>query len=179
VKQGIIRRVMRESRKLLEQRQVQLKQPEQLLERNAEIARGIPGNHRRQSEESALRSVTDRVSLRCEEQRTQNLLRETLGKRSRIIKSQTNAKKIAQRRKMKRWNIVKEKLLMLFERFVLFARDVGRNRANENQDRIIPHFAWPHVMNSFATMRGPIAWRTWIWNHQHSRWHHGYYRTHR
>jgi hypothetical protein len=74
---------------------------------------------------------------------------------------------------------VKEKLLMLFERFVLFARDVGRNRANENQDRIVPHFAWPHVMNSFATMRGPIAWRTWIWHHQHARWHHGYYRTRR
>jgi predicted metal-dependent hydrolase len=95
VKQGIIRRVVRESRKLLEQRQVQLKQPEQLLERNAEIARGIPGNHRRQSEESALRSVTDRVSLRPEEQKTENLPREALGK------SQTNAKKIAQRRKMK------------------------------------------------------------------------------
>jgi hypothetical protein len=90
VKQGIIRRVVRESRKLLEQRQVQLKQPEQLLERNAEIARG-----------SALRSVTDRVSLRCEKQKTQNLPREALGKRIRIIKSQTNAKKIAQRRKMK------------------------------------------------------------------------------
>jgi hypothetical protein len=88
VKQGIIWRVVRESRKLLEQRQVQLKQPEQLLERNAEIARGIPGNHRRQSEESALRSVTDRFSLRCEEQKPQNLPHEALGK------SQTNPKRL-------------------------------------------------------------------------------------
>jgi hypothetical protein len=59
-----MRRVLRESRKLLEEREVQLKQPEQLLERNPEIARKMPGNHRRQSEESGLRTVTDRFSLR-------------------------------------------------------------------------------------------------------------------
>lgn len=75
---------------------------------------------------------------------------------------------------------VKEKLVTLFRRFVLFARDVGRNRANENQDKVVPaEFAWPHIMNSFNTMHGPIAWRTWIWNRQHARWHHGYYRTRR
>jgi len=73
---------------------------------------------------------------------------------------------------------VKEKLLMLFGRFVLFARDVGA--IAQNQDKVVPrHFAWPHVMNSFNTMHGPIAWRTWIWNRQHARWHHGYYRTRR
>jgi len=75
---------------------------------------------------------------------------------------------------------VKEELVMLSRRFVLFARDVGRNRATENQDKVVPrHFAWPHVMNSFGTMHGPIAWRTWIWNRQRARWHHGYYKTHR
>ena len=84
------------------------------------------------------------------------------------------------RHEMKIRDVVKEKLLMLFGGLVLFARDVSRNRANENQEKVVPpHFAWPHVMNSFATMRGPIAWRTWIWNRQHARWHHGYYRTHR
>src|SRR5215472_17038381 len=77
-------------------------------------------------------------------------------------------------------NVVNEKLLMLLRRFVLFARDVSRNRANENQDKVVPpEFAWPHVLNSFATMHWPITWRTWIWNRQHARWHHGHYRTRR
>jgi hypothetical protein len=85
VKQGkdIMRRLLRESRKLLEQREVQLKQPEQLGERNPRIARKNPG----------LRTVTARFSLPCEEQKTQNLPRKVLGKRGRIIKRQTNAKK--------------------------------------------------------------------------------------
>jgi len=87
---------------------------------------------------------------------------------------------IRSRHEMKIRSVVKEKLLMLFHRFAPFAWNLGRNRANENQDKIVPpQFAWPHVMNSFDTMHGPIAWRTWIWNRQHARWHHGYYRTHR
>jgi len=65
VKQGkdIMRRVFRESRKLVEQREVQLKQPEQLRERNPEIGHKNP----------RLRTVTARFSLPCEEQKTQNL----------------------------------------------------------------------------------------------------------
>jgi hypothetical protein len=85
VKQGknIMRRVLRESRNLLEQREVQLKQPEQLLERNPKIARKNPG----------LRTVTDRVSLRCEEQKSQGLPRRVFGKRSRIIKGKQMPKR--------------------------------------------------------------------------------------
>ena len=72
------------------------------------------------------------------------------------------------------------KLVMLFFRFVLFARDVGRNRANENQDKVVPpHFAWPYVMNSSVAMHRPLVSTTWIWHRQHARWHHAYYRTRR
>jgi len=39
-------RVMRESRKLLEQREAQLKQQEQFLEQRATIAHEMLGNHR-------------------------------------------------------------------------------------------------------------------------------------
>jgi hypothetical protein len=74
---------------------------------------------------------------------------------------------------------VKEKLVMLVRGFVLFARDVGRNRENDNKGKLRPIFAWPYVMNSFGPMHGPLVWRTWIWNRQHARWHHGYYRTRR
>ena len=75
------RRVLRKSRKLLEQREVQLKPAEQCLERIPEIARKMPRNHRGQSKESRLRSVAASVSLGSEEQKTQNLPREALGKR--------------------------------------------------------------------------------------------------
>ena len=83
-----VRRVLREPRKLLEQKEVQLKQP-QHLERNREIARKISGNHRQQSQEIGLRTVTARVSLRSVEQKTQTLPR---GKGRRIIKSKTMPK---------------------------------------------------------------------------------------
>jgi hypothetical protein len=99
------------------------------------------------------------VSLWREEQKTQNLAREALRRRSR--------------------DAAKEKMLMLFDRLVLFAQNMIRYRANEDQDGVDSHFAWPRVMNSLATMQGRIAWGTWIWHHQHSRGHHGYYRTHR
>src|SRR2546430_14206969 len=75
--------------------------------------------------------------------------------------------------------VVKEKLVMLFGRRFLFARNVGRNRENENKDKLRPQFAWPHVMNSSVAMRRPLASGTWIWRRQHARWHHGYYRTRR
>jgi hypothetical protein len=74
---------------------------------------------------------------------------------------------------------LKEKLVMLFRRFVLFARNVGRNRKNDNKGKLRAKFEWPYVMNSPATMHGPLVWRTWIWHRQHARWHHGYYRTRR
>jgi hypothetical protein len=74
--------------------------------------------------------------------------------------------------------VVKGKLVVLFDRLVLFAQDVGRNREDENEDKL-PQFAWPHVMNSSLAMRGPLASGTWIWHRQHARWHHRYYRTRR
>jgi len=76
-------------------------------------------------------------------------------------------------------NVVKGKLVMLFRRFVLFARNVGRNRENDNKGKLRPKFEWPYVMSSFVAMRGPLVSGTWIWQHQHARWHHGYYRTRR
>ena len=82
-----VRRVLREPRKLLEHREMQLKQPEQLVERNPESAPKILGNHCRQSEEIPLRTVTARISLRSEGQKTQTLPPEVLGKRIRIIKN--------------------------------------------------------------------------------------------
>jgi hypothetical protein len=75
--------------------------------------------------------------------------------------------------------VVKGKLVMLFRRFVLFARNVICNRRNDNQDEPGPKLEWPHVMNSTLSMRGPLASGTWIWHRQHARWHHGYYRTRR
>ena len=75
--------------------------------------------------------------------------------------------------------VVKEKLVMLFRRFVLFARNVGRNRQNDNEGKLGPKFEWPYVMNSSVAMRGPLVSGTWIWHRQHARWHHRYYRTRR
>jgi hypothetical protein len=66
------------------------------------------------------------------------------------------------------WKAVKEKLLMLSRRFFPFAQNVVRNREKENKGKLRPQFAWPHVMNSSLPMHGPLASR-----------HHGYYRTRR
>jgi hypothetical protein len=88
-----VRRVWREPRKLFELVEVQ-KQPEELLERNSENAPKIPGNRRRQSEAVPLRSVTARFSLRSDEQKTQTLPREVLGKGIKIGKT----KKVSGRR---------------------------------------------------------------------------------
>ena len=41
-------------------------------------------------------------------------------------------------RQMKIRDVVEEKLLILFRCFALFGRDVNRNRANENQDKVAP-----------------------------------------
>ena len=78
--------------------------------------------------------------------------------------------------------VVKEKLVMVFRRFVLLARNVGRNGENDNKAKlrpIRPVIAWPHVMNSSVAMRGPLVSGTWLWYRQHARRHHGYYRTRR
>jgi hypothetical protein len=74
---------------------------------------------------------------------------------------------------------MKGKLVMVFSRFALFVRNVGRNRENDNKVKLHFQFAWPHVMNSFVAMRGPLAAGTWIWHRQHARWHHRYYRARR
>ena len=80
---------------------------------------------------------------------------------------------------MKLGDVVKGKLVMLFRRLVLFARNVGRNRQNDNEDKLEPKFEWSYVMNSSVAMRRPFVSGTWIWHRQHARWHHGYYRTRR
>jgi hypothetical protein len=75
--------------------------------------------------------------------------------------------------------VVKENLVMLFDRFVLFARNVSRNPRNDNQDEPGPKLKWPHVMNSTLAMRGPLVSGTWIWHRHHARRNHGFYRTRR
>jgi hypothetical protein len=75
--------------------------------------------------------------------------------------------------------VVKEKFVMLFRRFVLSAQNLGRNRKNDNKGKFHPQIAWPYVMNSSVAMRGPLVSGTWIWSRQHARRHHGYYRTRR
>src|SRR5437667_11103113 len=76
-------------------------------------------------------------------------------------------------------NVVKGKLVMLFRRFVLFARNVGRNRENDNKGKLRPKYEWPYVMRSFVAIRGPLVSRTWICHHQHVPPPHGDYRNHR
>jgi hypothetical protein len=83
------------------------------------------------------------------------------------------------RHEMKWGHVVREKLVMLLLRFVLFARNVGRNRESVNNCEPRPKFEWPFVMNSFIAMHRPPVSATWIWLHQHARWHHGNYRTRR
>jgi hypothetical protein len=75
---------------------------------------------------------------------------------------------------------VKGKLGMLFRRFVLFARNAGGKIGKVLKEKSMnSKFEWPYVMNSSVAMRGPLVSGTWIWHHQHARWHHGYYRTRR
>jgi len=95
------------------------------------------------------------------------------------VKLDTEKRKVLTTVKMIVGNVMKGKLVMLFRRFVLFARNVGRNRENDNKDKLRPKFEWPHVMSSSVAMGGPLVSGTWIWHHQHARWHHGYYRTRR
>jgi len=85
--------------------------------------------------------------------------------------------------------VLREKLAMLFRHVVLFTRNEGRSRENDSRGELRPKdddkgelrpkFEWPYVVNSsVAIHRSPIS-GTWIWHHQHARWHHRYYRTRR
>jgi hypothetical protein len=76
-------------------------------------------------------------------------------------------------------NFVKDNLVTLFRRFVLFASNVQRKRGKDNNGERRPKWEWPYVMNSSVAKQGSFASGTWIWHHQHARWHHGYYRTRR
>jgi len=127
-------RVIAESRKLLEQREGQLKQLEQFLEQNP-----------------------------------------TVGVQNTILRRSVGAPNIGD----KFGKVVKEKLVTLFRRFVLLAPSVDRNRGNSKKGELRPNFEWPYVMTSSALIDGPLVSGTWIWHHQHARWHHGYYRTRR
>ena len=74
---------------------------------------------------------------------------------------------------------MREKLVILLRRFVLFARNVGRNRESHNNCEPRPKVEWPYAINSSVAIQGPRVSATWIWYHQHGHWHHGYYRTRR
>jgi hypothetical protein len=76
-------------------------------------------------------------------------------------------------------NVVKDNLVTLLRRFVLFASNVWRNRRNGNKGERSLKWEWPYVMNSSVAKQGAFVSGTWIWHHQHARWHHGYYRTRR
>ena len=77
------------------------------------------------------------------------------------------------------WEYVRENLAVLFRRFLLFAWDVRCDHANNHDAKLRAKLEWPHVMNSSIAMHGPLVSGTWIWHHQLARWHHGYYRTRR
>ena len=74
--------------------------------------------------------------------------------------------------------VVKEKLVPS-RRFVLFVPNVGRNGGDDKEGELRPKFQWPHVMTPSVAKEGSLISGTWIWHHQHVRWHHGYYRTRR
>jgi hypothetical protein len=74
---------------------------------------------------------------------------------------------------------VRENLMVLFRRFLLFVWDVRCNRESHNNCEPRSKVEWPYVMNSSVAMHGPLVSATWIWYHQHGHWHHGYYRTRR
>jgi len=75
--------------------------------------------------------------------------------------------------------VVKDNLVTLFRCFVLFAPNVRGNRAKDNKGERRPKWEWPYVMNSAIAKQGSFVSGTWIWHHQHARWHHRYYRTRR
>jgi hypothetical protein len=68
---------------------------------------------------------------------------------------------------------------MLFRRLLVLAWDVRCDCANNNDAKLRAKLKWPYVMNSSVAMQAPLISGTWIWQHQHAQWHHGYYRTRR
>ena len=74
---------------------------------------------------------------------------------------------------------VRETLLLLFRRFLLFARDMRYNRASHYNCEPRPRVEWPHVINSSVAIHSPPVSATWIWYHHHKHWHHGHYRSRR
>lgn len=75
--------------------------------------------------------------------------------------------------------IVRENLVILFRRLLLFAWDARCDHANNKDVKLRAKLEWPHVMNSSVAMHRPLVSATWIWYHQHAHRHHGYYRTRR
>ena len=74
---------------------------------------------------------------------------------------------------------VKENLVTLSRRLPVFAWNVGRNRSNNDNRELRLKLEWPYVMHSSVAMQRPLVSGTWIWPRQYARWHHGYYRTRR
>lgn len=74
---------------------------------------------------------------------------------------------------------MREMLGMLVRRLVIFAWDLRCDRVKKIDAKLRAKLAWPYVMNSSVAMQGPLVSGTWIWQHQHTHWHHGYYRTRR
>jgi hypothetical protein len=75
--------------------------------------------------------------------------------------------------------VVRENLVILSRRFRLFAWDVRCNLESHGNCEPRPKVEWPYIMNSSVAMQRSLVSATWIWYHQHAHWHHGYYRTRR
>jgi hypothetical protein len=75
--------------------------------------------------------------------------------------------------------VVKNKLALLFRRFVLRERNIGANRERDNNGDSQLQFEWPYVMSSSIPILGPIAQGSWVWHRHHKHSHHGYYRSRR
>jgi hypothetical protein len=73
--------------------------------------------------------------------------------------------------------VVRENLVILFRRFLLFAWDVRCDHESHGNCEPRPKVEWPYVMNSSLAMHRSFVSATWIWYHQHAHWQHGYYRT--
>jgi len=74
---------------------------------------------------------------------------------------------------------MKNKLALLFRRFVLPERNVGANRERDGKGDSHSQFEWPYVMSSSIPILGPIAQGSWVWHRHHKHSHHGFYRSRR
>ena len=74
---------------------------------------------------------------------------------------------------------VRESLLLLFRRFLFFAREMRYNRVSHYNCEPRPKVQWPHVINSSVAIYSPPVSATWIWYRHHEHWHHGHYRSRR